>query len=299
MEETKYIWQDGQMVEWAEAKTHVLSHSLHYGSAVFEGVRFYDTPRGPAVFRLKEHTERLLNSAKDLYMNVPYSYKEINRAILDVLRVNKVKSGYIRPIFFYGYGKMGLSVKGAPVSAVIAAWPWGSYLGDAPVRVKCSSFYRLCPKAFKMSAKVSGYYINSIFASEEAKRAGYDEALLTHCDGTVTEGPGENFFLVKDGVLMTPPLGMILPGITRDSILEIAKNFGIKVMEKEIKLEDVYGADEAFFTGTAAEVTPIASLDDKLFKEAPGLITAKLKAAYMEIVSGKNPQYENWLSYVD
>ncbi len=296
MEETKFIWMDGKFVPWKEAKVHVLTHTLHYGLGVFEGIRFYDTEKGPAVFRLQDHTRRLFNGAKKAMMEVPFTEDEINNAILETIRKNQIRSGYIRPLFFYGYGKMGLDPKGAPVNVSIAVWPWGSYLGDEAVKVKTSGFIRIHPESTHSEAKICGHYVNSIFASCEVKAHGYQEALLLDYNGKVAEGPGENIFIVKEGKLLTPRLGNILQGITRRSVIEIAIDLGIEVEETELALDDIYKADEAFFTGTAAEVTAIASLDDKAIGQGP--ITEKIRGLFMDIVHGKNKKYENWLSYV-
>jgi branched-chain amino acid aminotransferase len=299
MEETKFIWMDGRLVEWKEAKIHVLTHSLHYGSGVFEGIRFYEADDGKsAVFRLKEHVERLFKSAKAFNMQIPFSQEQICSAILETIRVNEIKAGYIRPIAYFGYGKMGLGLKGAPVNVAIAVWPWGAYLGEKPVRVKTSSFMRIHPKTSFMEAKITGHYVNSIFASEEVQALGYDEALLLDFEGNIAEGPGENLFIVKNGVLITPKLGTILAGITRDSIIQIAKDEKINIEEKTLKLDDAYSADEAFFTGTAAEVTLIESLDDKKIGNGNMPITEKLKQIFLDAVKGKNKKYEGWLSYV-
>ncbi len=299
MEATEFIWMDGKFVKWKDAKIHVLTHTLHYGLGVFEGIRFYETEQGAAVFRLKEHNKRLFDGAKKAMMKVPFTEDEINKAILETVRKNKVKAGYIRPIFFYGYGKMGLDPHGAPINCSIAVWPWGKYLGEGAVKVKTSSFTRIHPKSTYTECKFCGHYVNSILASCEVKEKGYNEALLLNAEGFVEEGAGENFYIVKDGKIITPPLGNILPGITRKSVIQIAKDEGIEVVEKNLKLEEVYSADEAFFTGTAAEVTAIESVDDKKIGEAPGAITLKLRDIFMDVVHGKNEKYKNWLSYVD
>ncbi|MBD3163982.1 branched-chain amino acid transaminase [Candidatus Woesearchaeota archaeon] len=299
MNETKYIWMDGKFIDWKDAKIHVLTHTLHYGMGVFEGIRFYETDKGAAVFRLKEHTKRLFNGAKKTFMDVQFSEEEINNAVVETIVKNGVKAGYIRPIFFYGYGKMGLDPHGAPVNCSIAVWPWGAYLGEDAVKVKTSKFIRIHPKTTYSECKICGHYVNSIFASCEAKEKGYNEALLLDYKGNVAEGPGENLFIVNDGKLITPKLGNILEGITRKSIIQIAKDIGLGVEEKDIALEDIYNADEAFFTGTAAEVTAICSLDDKdIGRQCPGQITTKLKELFLEIAHGKNKKYENWLTYV-
>jgi branched-chain amino acid aminotransferase len=300
MDATEVIWMDGKFVPWRDAKIHVLSHTLHYGLGVFEGIRFYETDKGPAVFRLKDHTQRLFNGARKAMMNVPFTQEQINEAVLETIKRNKIQGGYIRPIFFYGYGKMGLDPHGAPVNCSIAVWPWGSYLGDEAVRVKTSDFIRLHPKSTHADCKFCGHYVNSIFASCEVKEKGFEEAILLDYKGNIAEGPGENVFIVKNDKLYTPPLGNILPGITRKSIIQLAKDNGMEVEEKALKKEDVFSADEAFFTGTAAEVTAICSLDDKeIGKSCPGPITSKLKQQYMGIVHGKNEKYISWLSYIN
>lgn len=298
MTQAGWIWIDGNLVEWDNAKIHVMSHSLHYGDAVFEGIRFYKTEKGPAVFRIAEHIKRLFYSASVFSMKVPYTSQQIATAIKETIKKNKIEEGYIRPILFFGQ-KMGLSNIDLDVHLAIIAIPWGSYLGDKAVRVKTSSFIRIHPKTSDMDAKISGHYVNSILASVEAKKQGYDEALLLDYKGNVAEGPGENIFIVKEGVLYTPKTGSILPGITRDCIIKIASDKGLKVIEKDLKLEDIYNAEEAFFTGTAAEVTPIAEVDgNKIGKSENFPITEMLKEEYMNAVRGKNKKYENWLEFV-
>ncbi len=300
MEPTEYIWMDGKFVPWKDAKIHLISHTLHYGDGVFEGIRCYETDKGPAIFRLDKHMERLYYSASTINMKVPFSEEEFTEAVKETVRKNKLKSGYLRPLIIYGYGKMGVNPEGAPVNCSVAVWPWGKYLGEGAVKVKTSKYCRIHPKSTYMGAKICGHYSNSILASIEVKNAGYDEALLLDYKGNVAEGPGENLFIVKDEKLITPPLGTILKGITRASIMQLAKDLGIKVEEKTLTLKDIYKADEALFTGTAAEVTAIKSLDDKkIGKEAPGPITAKLRDAFMDIVHGKNEKYKNWLTYVN
>ncbi len=298
MEETKFIWMDGKFVAWKDAKIHVLTHTLHYGAGVFEGIRCYETAKGTAVFRLKDHIDRLYYSADTLKMKIPFSKEEFTEAVKETVRKNSLKAGYIRPICFFGYGKMGLNPAGAPVNCSIAVWPWGKYLGEGAVKVKTSKYMRLHPKSTYSEAKITGHYVNSIFASVEAKDAGYDEALLLDYAGNVAEGPGENLFIIKDGKLLTPPLGTILKGITRASIMQLAKDQGIKVEEKTLALKDIYNADEAFFTGTAAEVTAIELIDGKkIGNKAPGPVTIKLRDLFMDVVHGKNKKYESWLSY--
>ena len=288
------------MVDWQNANVHVLSHALHYGSGVFEGIRFYETSKGPAIFRLKKHVDRLFYSAKSLALKIPFSRKEISAAICQTVRVNKISAGYIRPLAFFDYGKMGLNPIGAPVSVAIACWPWGSYLGGKPIRVKTSKLIRLHPDSVVADAKVCGHYINSILASLEIKKAKFDEALFLDYRGFVAEGPGENIFFLKKGALHTPQLGSILAGITRDSIIEIAKDFGVSTREGNYRLKDFYSADEIFFTGTAAEVQPIGSLDSQKIGDGKiGSLTKKLRENYLAAVAGKIPKYKKWLTIVN
>ncbi len=297
MEKTKYIWFNGKFLEWDKAKIHLLSHCLHYGSGVFEGIRCYQTQKGPAVFRLKDHLKRLFNSAKVLNMKINYSQKEIEEAILKLIKRNKMKECYIRPIIFYGYGKMGLHPQGAEVNFAIALWPWGKYLKEK-VKVKISKFIRLHPQSIVASAKVCGYYVNSIFATLEAQKDGYDEAILLDYRGFVAEGSGENIFIVKNKKLYTPQLGSILPGITRDTVIKIAKDFKIPVFEKDISVKELKKADEVFLTGTAVEITPVYQIEDKLINQGQiGEITQKIKDYYQKIVHGEIKKYNFWLSY--
>ncbi len=298
MIESKYIWMDGRLVPWKDAKIHVITHSLHYGSAVFEGIRFYDTEIGPTIFRLEDHTNRLINSAVSIKMQIPFNAEEINSAIIETVKANELKNGYIRPLAYYGYGKMGLRPEGAPVNLLIAVWPWDNYLGTEPVNVKTSSFMRFHPKSFITTSKIAGNYVNSIFASAEATSEGYDEALLLDYEGKVAEGPGENIFIVSNGHLFTPPPGNILTGITRDSVMTIAEDLGIRVEEKPLTLEEIYDSDEAFFTGTAAEVAPIKSLDDHALKNSLGPVTEKIRRTFFNIVNGKDDKYKSWLAVV-
>src|SRR3989344_1312200 len=297
MEKTDFIWLNGKLVKWEDAKVHVLIHALHYGSAVFEGIRFYKTDKGPAVFRLKEHMARLLKSAKVFNMKIPFTQEQLEEATLETIRKNKIDAGYIRPIAFFGYGKRGLNAEGAPVDVAIAVWPWGSYLGEEAVKVKISKYMRIHPKSLISDAKVSGHYVNSILASLEAKEAGYQECLLLDYAGNIAEGPGENFFLIKKGKLYTPQLGNILPGITRDSIMKIAKDLGYDSEETVISVKDAKSADECFYTGTAAEVTGIRQIDDVQIGDDNYPITKKLKTAFLDVVHGRNKKYESWLSY--
>ena len=302
IDKTEKIWMDGELVAWDEAKVHVLSHTLHYGSGVFEGIRAYETADGPAVFRLVEHIDRLLDSAKLIMMDVPYSRDELVDACLETVRVNGLDSCYLRPIAFLGYGEVGLNPLACPVNVSIAAWPWGTYLGDEAllhgVRLKVSSWRRIDPNAVPVAAKGTGIYINSSLAKVEAVKSGYDEAILLNSAGYVAECTGENVFVVRDGVVCTPPLSTgALGGITRDSVMTIARDLGYPVREDNLLRGDLYLADEAFLTGTAAEVVPIRSVDDRVIGE-PGEITRKLQETYFAAVRGEVEQYKDWLSYV-
>ncbi|HOX41860.1 MAG TPA: branched-chain amino acid transaminase, partial [bacterium] len=261
MKKTDLIWLDGGFVKWEEAQINVINHGLHYGSAVFEGIRFYKTEKGPAIFRLQDHIARLIDSFSVFRMECPYSKEEIEKAVVETVRKNRVAEGYIRPIIFFGENAMGLSsLKDAGIRVAIAVWPWGSYLGENPVSVMTSSYIRLHPNSVVSEAKVTGYYINSILATIEAKKAGYEEALLLDVSGHIAEGPGENFFLIEKGSIVTPPIGNILPGITRDSVITIAKDRGYTIKEASLTLSNVSDASEAFFTGTAAEITLIGKV---------------------------------------
>lgn len=297
------IWYDGRLVPWRSANTHVLTHSLHYGLAVFEGVRAYNTVRGTAIFRLKEHTDRLFNSAHIYMMKIPYSREAIMQAQKEVVRANKLESCYIRPIAFYGSEKMGVSPKGATVHVAIAAWPWGAYLGadaiEKGIRVKTSSFARHHVNVSMCRAKYSGTYANSILANLEATEHGYDEGLLLDVDGFVAEGSGENLFIVKNGAIYEPELTSALIGITRESVITLAREMGYTVSARRITRDDLYIADEAFFTGTAAEVTPIREVDGRTIGEGKrGPVTAKLQRAFFDCVTGKSEKYRDWLTPV-
>lgn len=297
------IWKDGQLIDWRDATIHVLTHSLHYGMGVFEGVRAYKTDKGTAIFRLKEHTQRLFNSAKIFQLTIPFDQETIMQAQLDVIRENKLESGYIRPLVWIGSEKLGISAKGNTIHVAVAAWPWGAYLGEdginKGIRVKTSSYTRHHVNVSLVRAKASGYYINSILANQEALTDGYDEALLLDTDGYVSEGSGENVFIVKNGKLYTPDLASCLDGITRDAVLTMARDLGIEVIEKRITRDEMYCADEAFFTGTAAEVTPIRELDNRQIGDGTrGPITTRLQALFFDAVSGKAPQYSHWLTIV-
>ena len=294
---------DGKLVPWKEATVHVLTHSLHYGLGVFEGIRCYKGQTGTAVFRLPDHVERLLGSARIVQMKIPFSHKEIEQAILETVRVNQLEEGYIRPIAFIGYGEMGLYVKENPIQLSIAAWPWGTYLGDEGIRkgirVSVSSFARHHVNISMTRAKVTGYYVNSQLAKREAKEAGYDEAVLLDTEGFVAEGPGENIFIVRKGILKTTPLTSILEGITRETIMQLAEERKIKVVQERFTRDDLYLAEEAFFTGTAAEVTPIREVDGRTVgKGEPGPITQALQKAFFEIVRGKDKSHPEWLTFV-
>ncbi|MCX7209516.1 MAG: branched-chain amino acid transaminase [Burkholderiales bacterium] len=297
------IWKDGHLIDWRDATLHVLTHSLHYGMAVFEGVRAYKTPEGTAIFRLKEHTQRLFNSAKIFQMQIPYDMDTIMAAQREVVKANKLESCYLRPLAWIGSEKMGVSARGNTIHVSIAAWPWGAYLGEdglaRGIRVKTSSFTRHHVNVSMVRAKASGYYINSILANQEVTADGYDEALLLDTDGYVSEGAGENVFIVKAGKIYTPDLASCLDGITRDSVLTMARDMGIEIIEKRITRDEMYCADEAFFTGTAAEVTPIRELDNRTIGEGSrGPITEKLQALFFDVVAGKAPQYNHWLTLV-
>jgi branched-chain amino acid aminotransferase len=296
-----WIWYDGKLVPWRSATTHVLTHSLHYGLAVFEGLRAYKTVKGTAIFRLAEHTERLFNSAHIYMMKIPYSPEKIIEAHKEVVRANKLDECYLRPIAFYGSEKMGVSPKGATVHVAIAAWPWGAYLGadglEKGIRVKTSSFARHHVNVSMCRAKYSGTYANSILANQEATDHGYDEGLLLDVDGFVAEGAGENMFVVKSGRIYEPELTSALIGITRDSVIRLAADLGYAVTPRRITRDDLYIADELFFTGTAAEVTPIREVDGrKIGAGRRGPITTRLQKAFFEAIRGKNRKYAAWLS---
>lgn len=297
------IWFNGELVEWRSATTHVLTHTLHYGMGVFEGVRAYETPDGPAIFRLQDHTKRLFNSAKIVGMQLPFTEEQINRAHIDVVKANNLASCYFRPMAYYGSGKLGVAPKQDDVQVILAAWAWGAYLGEEGmrkgIRVRVSSFTRHHPNVTMIKAKANGNYMNSIMANTEATRDGYDEAILLDVQGYVVEGSGENIFTVRDGVLYTPALDVALDGITRRSVIAIASEMGLKVVEKRLTRDELYVADEVFFTGTAAEVTPIREIDGRQIGIGErGPITAEIQQRYFDIVQGKNPKYRDWLTYV-
>jgi branched-chain amino acid aminotransferase len=298
------IWMDGDLVDWRDAKIHVLSHTLHYGCGAFEGVRAYKTVDGTAIFRLAEHTERLFNSAKILRMKIPFTPEQLNEAQKQVVRTNKLESCYLRPLVWIGSEKLGVSPKGNRIHAMVAAWAWGAYLGDEGmkrgIRVKTSSYTRHHVNITMTQAKAVSNYSNSILANMEALDDGYDEALLLDASGFVSEGAGENIFVVKGGVVYTPDLSAgALNGITRNTILHICKDLGIEVVQKRITRDEVYIAEEAFFTGTAAEVTPIRELDRiEIGRGSRGPVTEKIQSAFFDIVNGRNPKYAHWLTKV-
>ena len=298
------IWMDGQLIEWRDARIHVLSHTLHYGCGAFEGVRAYNTAGGTAIFRLREHTERLFNSAKILRMKIPFSFEQVVEAQREVVRANQLESCYLRPLIWIGDEKLGVSPKGNTIHLMVAAWPWGAYLGEEGmrqgIRVKTSSYTRHHVNITMTQAKAVSNYSNSILANMEALDDGYDEALLLDAAGFVSEGAGENLFIIKKGVVYTPDLSAgALNGITRDTIFAICSDLGLTLKEKRITRDEVYISDEAFFTGTAAEVTPIRELDRiQLGAGARGPITEKIQAAFFDIVNGRNPKYAEWLTKV-
>jgi branched-chain amino acid aminotransferase len=294
---------DGRFVDWKEAKIHVLTHTLHYGLGVFEGLRCYKGEKGSAVFRLKEHVKRLFDSAQIVQIRIPYSPKDIEEAILGTVKVNRLQECYIRPIVFIGYGEMGLYVQKNPIQVAIAAWPWGTYLGDEGIRngirAKISSFTRHHVNISMTRAKVTSYYANSQLAKREVKEAGYDEAILLDADGYVAEGPGENIFIVRNGTLKTTPLTSILEGITRNSIIQLAQEKEIPVAQERFTRDEIYIAEEAFFTGTAAEITPIREVDGRVIGTGkPGEITKLLQTSFFDAVAGKDPVHQSWLTYV-
>jgi branched-chain amino acid aminotransferase len=296
------VWMNGELVAWENATVHVLTHALHYGSGVFEGIRCYETPRGPAVFRLREHLQRMERSAKIFMMEIPYSVDELMDATFELIRVNGLTSCYVRPIAYRGYGEMGLNPELNPVDVCIAVWGWGAYLGDDAlkhgVRMTVSSWRRHDHNIIPPQAKVTGAYINSSLAKLEAVRSGYDEAIMLNPQGYVSEATGENLFVVRDGELMTPPLAAgPLPGVTRASVMAIAADLGMPVFERLLTRADLYCAEEIFCTGTAAEVTPVREIDSRVIGE-PGPITLTLQQKYFEIVKGQDEKYEDWLDYV-
>jgi len=301
LQETSKIWMNGELVDWADAKVHVGVHGLHYGSGVFEGIRCYDTPSGPAVFRLDDHMKRLANSAKLLYMDLPYSVQELREATFELIGANGLAECYLRPIAFYGYGELGVAARDNPVDTVIMSWPWGAYLGEEGlsqgIRAKISTWQRIGANVIPHVAKATGVYLNSMLAVTEANRAGYDEAILLTAEGTVADGSGENIFVIRDGEIFTPALSTsILPGITRDTVIQIAQDLGYRVTETNIIRSDLYLADEVFMCGTAAEVTPLRSVDDHELGVGP--ITLEIQGAYLDTVRGRSERWGQWLDRV-
>jgi branched-chain amino acid aminotransferase len=301
MQELEKIWMNGALVDWADAKIHVGTHGLHYGSGVFEGIRAYETPKGSAVFRLTDHLQRLQNSAQLLDMELGYSVEELRTASMDLIATNGLAECYLRPIAFYGYGELGVAATANPVDVVIMSWPWDTYLGaegvENGIRAKISSWTRVGPNVIPHVAKATGIYLNSMLAVMEANRAGYDEAILLTDDGFIADGSGENVFVVKDGTIYTPDLSAsILPGITRDTIIQIAQDLGYPVVQKQLIRTDLYLADEAFMTGTAAEVTPLREVDDQPIGR-PGPVTLEIKKAYLDTVRGNSERWSHWLEY--
>jgi branched-chain amino acid aminotransferase len=292
---------NGELVDWADATIHVGTHGLHYGSGVFEGIRAYETDRGTAVFRLQEHMQRLHDSAKLLYMEIPYSVDELRAATWDLIGANELPACYLRPIAFYGYGQLGVAARENPVEVAIMAWPWGTYLGDEAlrdgIRAKVSSWQRVGPNVIPHAAKATGVYINSMLAVGEANRAGYDEAILLTAEGNVADGSGESLFVIKDGTIYTPDLAAsILVGITRNTVIQIAQDLGHPIVEKPLIRTDLYLADEVFMVGTAAEVTPIREVDDVVVGP-PGPVTREIQEAYLDTVHGRSERWSQWLEY--
>jgi branched-chain amino acid aminotransferase len=303
LQETDKIWMNGELVDWADATVHVGAHGLHYGTGVFEGIRCYETDKGPAVFRLTDHLDRLHNSARLLYMDIPYTVDELKAASMELISANGLPECYLRPIAFFGYGELGVATAGNPVVTVIMSWPWGTYLGDEGlkngIRCKISSWQRVGPNTIPHASKATGIYLNSMLAVTEANRAGYDEAILLTADGYIADGSGENVFVIKDGKVSTPPLSTsILPGITRDSVIQILQDLGYTVEEKNIIRSDLVTADEVFMCGTAAEVTPVREVDDHEIGP-PGPVTKELQTAYLDTCRGKSERWAQWLEYAN
>jgi branched-chain amino acid aminotransferase len=304
VDKAKFIWFDGKMIPWDQAQVHVLAHTLHYGLGVFEGIRAYECVDGrTAVFRLKEHIRRLFDSAHVMMLNIPFSQDEVNAACCEILRVNEQKSAYIRPLVFLGEGVMGLNPAGSPVQVAVISWVWGAYLGDEGlrrgIRVKTSSFIRHHVNIMMTKTKTVGNYVNSIMAKREAVDAGFDEALLLDTEGYVCEASGENIFIVKNGVIKTPPLTSVLSGVTRDCVCTIAQDLGFKAKEERFSRDELYLADEAFFSGTAAEITPIREVDGRVIGMGkPGPVTKQIQETYFVAVKGDNARYQHWLTYI-
>jgi branched-chain amino acid aminotransferase len=303
VKESQKIWMDGRFVDWNDARVHILTHTLHYGLGVFEGIRCYKTQKGPAIFRLQEHVERLFNSCHILQIEPSFTQGEITRAIIESVKINRLKECYIRPIIYIGYGAMGIDPKDNPVRSAVAVWPWGAYLGEDGIkngiRVKTSSFTRHHVNISMTKSKTCGEYVNSLLAKREAVACGCDEALLLDTHGYVSEGSGQNIFIVRKGILKTPMLASVLEGITRNSVIEMAVSNKMKVNEANITRDELYIADEAFFTGTAAEITPIREVDCRTIgKGKPGPVTKKLQNLFFKIVKGNTSKYRSWLTYI-
>jgi branched-chain amino acid aminotransferase len=299
------IWMDGELVEWADAKIHVLSHAVHYGSGVFEGIRAYETARGPAIWHLDEHLKRLYRSAKLYHLDMPYSIEAITDAVKETIRANGLNACYIRPLVVRGYGEMGVNPLQAPVNVIVAVWPWGAYLGEEAleqgVRIKISSWRRNDQNSLPSAAKATGQYINSVLAKVESLKAGYDEAIMLNQQGHVTDGSGENVFVIRNGSITTPPTSAgCLDGITRNSVIALARDLGYEVQEENLVRTDLYNADEAFFTGTAAEITPIREVDDRVVGEGHrGPVTKELQGVFFSATKGELESYQSWLTYVN
>ncbi len=304
MEPTRYIWSDGELIAWEEATVHVLSHGLHYGTGAFEGIRAYETDRGPAVFRLTEHMERLTRSCKVLGIPLAWSADELAKASKELIAANELRACYIRPIVFYGLGSIGLDPAGAAAHTFIATWEWGAYLGDDGlengIAAKVSSWRRITHEALMPNAKITGGYVNSILAKQEAKRAGYDEALMLNADGFVAEGSGENLFVVRNGLVVTPPVAAgVLEGVTRNTVMTLLAEAGHDVVESTVTRTDLYYADEMFLTGTAAEVTPVREIDDQSVGNGrPGPVTRQAQQLFMAAATGRDDRHHDWLEYV-
>jgi len=304
VEKANYIWLDGDFIPWDEARVHILTHTLHYGLGVFEGIRAYQCHDGrTAIFRLKEHIQRLYDSAHVMQLDIPFTQDQVEAASAELLRRNQQKEAYLRPLVFVGDGVMGLNPGANPIRVTIISWVWGAYLGDEGlkqgIRLKTSAFTRHHVRIMMTKTKTVGNYVNSILAKREAIQAGYDEAMLLDTEGYVSEASGENIFMVKNGVLRTPPLTSILPGITRDAVLTLARDLGVTVREGKFSLDDLYLADEAFLTGTAAEVTPVREVDGRrIGPGSPGPITQKLQTVFFGAVKGQDPKYQHWLTYI-
>jgi branched-chain amino acid aminotransferase len=300
MQETEKIWMNGELVDWADARIHVGTHGLHYGTGVFEGIRCYDTERGPAVFRLADHLKRLDTSAKLIYLELPYSVEELRAACFELIAANGLSECYLRPIAYCGYGELGVHTGTNPTDVVLMCFPWGAYLGEEGqrdgIRAMISSWRRVGPNTIPHAAKATGVYLNSMLATHEARRSGYDEAIMLTEDGRVADGPGETIFIVKDGTVFTPDLSAsILPGITRDTVIQIGQDLGYPVVEKSLIRTDLYTADEVFMTGTAVEVTPVRAVDDHEIGAGP--VTLELQKAYQDTVQGRSERWSHWLDF--